>query len=193
MYHGQRLDAGLLRRAAADLTGRPQRVPDVATPLIQDREALRLFLRLVALEGGAAVSRLAQDARLQDALEHLILRHGAERLAARPARADPIAVRRARHYLDEHAAQSVALADLARVAGLSASHLCRIFSAAVGMPPHAYQTQVRVVRAKALLIAGELPLAQVAAAVGFANQSHLTRHFTRFVGVTPGRYRRDSR
>ena len=194
VYHGLRLDADLIQRAATDLAGRPQRVPDVATPLVQDRDARRLFLRLVAaLEEGVAASRLEQESRLQDALEHLILRHGAERLVGRPAGADPRAVRRARHYLEEHAEQGVALAELARVAGLSASHLSRAFSAAVGMPPHAYQTQVRVVRAKVLLVAGRLSLAQVAAEVGFANQSHLTYHFARLVGVTPGRYLRDSR
>jgi len=194
VYHGLRLDADVLQRAATDLAGRPQRVPDVAIPLVQDRDARRLFLRLVAaLEEGAAASRLEQESRLRDALDHLILRYGAERLAARPAGPDPRAVRRARHYLDEHAAQGVTLAELARVAGLSVSHLCRAFSAAVGMPPHAYQTQVRVARAKALLVAGRLPVAQIAAEVGFANQSHLTYHFARLVGVTPGRYLCDSR
>ena len=53
VYHGLRLDANLIQRAATDLAGRPQRVPDVATPLVQDRDARRLFLRLVAaLEEG---------------------------------------------------------------------------------------------------------------------------------------------
>ena len=48
-------------------------------------------------------------------------------------------------------------------------------------------------RAKALLVAGHLPLTQIATEVGFANQSHLTRHFARLVGATPGQYVRDSR
>jgi len=75
VYHGLRLDANLIQRAATDLAGRPQRVPDVATPLVQDRDARRLFLRLVAaLEEGAAASRLEQESRLQDALEHLFRR-----------------------------------------------------------------------------------------------------------------------
>ena len=194
VFHGVRLDADLLQRAATDLAGRPRRTPDVATPLVHDRDARRLLLRLVsALEEGSAASRLAQESRLQDVVAQLVLRHGAERLAPRSVGAERGAVRRARQYLEEHAARAVTLAELAGVADLSAFHLCRAFGAALGMPPHAYQTQVRVARAKALLVAGRLPLAQVAAEVGFASQSHFTRHFARLVGVTPGRYLRDSR
>ena len=76
---------------------------------------------------------------------------------------------------------------LARFAGLSAFHLCRVFGETVGMTPHAYQTQVRVRHAKSLLQAG-LPIALVAAEAGFYDQAHLTRHFKRIVGLTPGRY-----
>ncbi len=72
-------------------------------------------------------------------------------------------------------------------AGLSPYHLCRVFGAAVGMPPHACQTQVRVRHAKSMLRAG-LPISRVAGAAGFYDQAHLTRHFKRIVGVTPGRY-----
>ena len=56
------------------------------------------------------------------------------------------------------------------------------------MPPHAYQTHRRVERARALLAAGET-LSATAWLTGFADQSHLTRHFRRAVGVTPGAYR----
>ncbi len=83
------------------------------------------------------------------------------------------------------------LQALARFAGLSAFHLCRVFREAVGMAPHAYQTQVRVRRAKALLRAG-LPITQAAVEAGFYDQAHLTRHFKRIVGLTPGRYVADA-
>jgi AraC-like DNA-binding protein len=65
--------------------------------------------------------------------------------------------------------------------------LHRVFTAETGMAPHAYHTQVRINRAKELL-RKRLPLAEVAARAGFADQSHLHRHFTRRVGITPGRY-----
>ena len=79
------------------------------------------------------------------------------------------------------------LAELAAVAGLSRFELARTFRAQVGLPPHAFQLDLRVRRARALLAGGEPPAA-VAAACGFADQSHLHRVFKRAVGVTPGRY-----
>jgi AraC-like DNA-binding protein len=85
----------------------------------------------------------------------------------------------------------VTLQALSRSAGLSAFHLCRVFREAVGMTPHAYQTQVRVRHAKSLLRAG-LPITLVAAEAGFYDQAHLTRHFKRIVGLTPGRYAKDA-
>jgi len=83
----------------------------------------------------------------------------------------------------------VTLEALARHAGISAFHLCRVFRQTVGMTPHAYQTQVRVRHARSLLRAG-LPITTVAAQTGFYDQAHLTRHFKRIVGLTPGRYLR---
>lgn len=194
MYHGLRLDADLLRRVATALTGRPRRDPDFATPFVQDREAQHLFLRLVAaLADRSAASPLAQESWLHDALGRLVLRHGAEKLVPSPVGTEHGAIQRVRQYLEEYAERTITLAELGDVAELSTFYLCRTFGAAVGMPPHAYQTQVRVVRAKALLVAGRLSLAQIAAEVGFASQSHFTRHFARLVGVTPGQYVRDRR
>jgi AraC-like DNA-binding protein len=99
------------------------------------------------------------------------------------------AVARARAHLEERWDDSVRLRELADVAGLSPSRLNRRFSAEVGVPPHRYQLDLRVDRAKQLLAGGE-SIAATAAAVGFADQAHLTRHFRRRVGFTPGRYRR---
>ena len=86
---------------------------------------------------------------------------------------------------------AVPLGTLATYAGLSAFHLCRVFGEAVGMTPHAYQTQVRVRYAKSLLSAG-LPIGLAAVEAGFYDQAHLTRHFKRIVGLTPGRYVKDT-
>jgi len=102
------------------------------------------------------------------------------------------AVRAAREYLDAHPTQEVSLLDLAAVGGLSASRLAHAFSVEVGLPPHAYQLQRRVLLAKALLATGTAP-AQVAARCGFADQAHLTRRFKALVGTTPGRYARRRR
>lgn len=69
------------------------------------------------------------------------------------------------------------------------AHLVRAFSGAYGIAPHQYLMSRRVDRARRLLLEGRPP-GEVASATGFYDQSHLTRHFKKLVGVTPGRYAR---
>jgi AraC-like DNA-binding protein len=111
--------------------------------------------------------------------------------AARPRRerAEHAAVRRARAHLQDRWDQPVSLVELAGVAGLSRFELIRRFGAQNGLTPHAYQRDLRVDRARALLRDG-VPAAAVAATCGFADQPHLSRVFKRLVGVTPGAYAR---
>ena len=99
------------------------------------------------------------------------------------------AVQRARDYLRAHSADAVTLGDLAEVSGLSMYRLARTFKAETGLAPHAYQVQLRVLRAKRLLAAGH-DIAETAAQCGFFDQAHLTSQFKRHVGVTPGVYAR---
>lgn len=97
-------------------------------------------------------------------------------------------VRRALSLIRERLDETLSLDELAAHARLDKFHLCRAFRAQVGMPPHAYQTQLRVLRAKELL-AGGVKAKDIAARVGFYDQAQLTRHFRRIVGVTPARFR----
>ena len=78
---------------------------------------------------------------------------------------------------------------MAAVAGLSPYHFIRVFGRHTGLPPYAYLIQVRIRRARVLLEEGQT-VAAAACAVGFADQSHLTRHFKRLTGIAPGKYRR---
>ena len=66
----------------------------------------------------------------------------------------------------------------------------RVFHDEVGLPPHAYLTQVRVNRARRLLSQG-WPITEVAFEVGFVDQSHLNKRFKRITGMTPGQYRKN--
>jgi AraC-like DNA-binding protein len=102
-------------------------------------------------------------------------------------RPEHAAVRRARAHLRERWNEPVALAELSAVAGLSRFELIRRFRQQTGLTPHAFQTNVRIANARAMLRAGGSP-ARVAADCGFADQSHLTRTFKRTVGVPPGRF-----
>ena len=98
------------------------------------------------------------------------------------------AVRRIKAYLQANYARPVTIDALARLTQLNRAYLIRAFTKTVGLPPYAYLTQVRVEKAKHLLAAG-LPPVQTALEVGFADQSHLNRHFKKLTGTTPRLYR----
>ncbi len=91
-------------------------------------------------------------------------------------------------YIHAHLDQNIALAELAAVANLSEFHFARLFRQTTGLPPHQFVIHQRVERAKRLIAAGRLSLAQIAIDVGFSDQSQLNRHFKRLVGVTPKRF-----
>jgi len=90
-------------------------------------------------------------------------------------------------YLKEHLEENVSLEFLAQMVNLSPYYLNRVFRQEVGVPPHKYQIQVRIDRARALLQQG-LPVKQIAEQLGFADASHFTRHFKQLVQVTPKQY-----
>ncbi|WP_454816505.1 helix-turn-helix domain-containing protein [Labrys neptuniae] len=96
-------------------------------------------------------------------------------------------VDRVRDYLEAHALQAVRSEELEEIAGLDRYALSRHFRAAFATSPHRFLLMRRLGQARALIAAGET-LAEVAAATGFADQSHLTRHFKKAYGVTPGRW-----
>ncbi|NEE48998.1 helix-turn-helix transcriptional regulator, partial [Streptomyces sp. SID8455] len=94
-----------------------------------------------------------------------------------------------RDLLDERLGEGLTLAEAARLVHAHPTHLVRAFSAAYAIAPHQYVTSRRIDRARRLLLDG-VPPGEAATAVGFHDQSHLTRHFKRIAGTTPGRYAR---
>jgi AraC family transcriptional regulator len=94
-------------------------------------------------------------------------------------------------YIQANYAREIKLEDVAAAVHLSPFHLARLFKQVSGLSPHQYLVQVRVNAARSLLSAGsgQRSLAEVAAAVGFADQSHLTRQFKRHFGLTPSQLR----
>ena len=93
--------------------------------------------------------------------------------------------RRLDEYIQANLAHNLSLADLARVAGLSTSHLTKLFKQSKGISLYQYVIRCRIERAKQLLKHKKIAIAEVATQVGFTDQSHLTYHFKRHVGVTP--------
>ena len=93
-------------------------------------------------------------------------------------------------YIHEHLDAELSLDHLAAVVRMSPYHFARLFKSSTGLPPHQYVITRRIERAQELLRDRDpLPLADIAAEVGFSSQSHFTRHFKRLVGVTPRRFR----
>jgi len=92
-------------------------------------------------------------------------------------------------FVHAHFAQDIPLTSLAAVAGLSPYHFARLFKQSTGLAPHQYLIQVRVERAKGLLLHSCESITGIALQVGFCDQSHFATHFKRTYGVTPRAFR----
>ncbi|MEV1025327.1 AraC family transcriptional regulator [Streptomyces sp. NPDC050264] len=156
--------------------------------IVMDPRAAQLIQEVHrAAEQGDA---LAADSLLRVVLARLLRDHGTA-LAQRPRwSAGARAAARAREVLQEGMTDPPSLEALAADLGTSSFALLRAFRDAYGMPPHAWLTNERVRVARRLLEKGTAP-ADAAVAVGFTDQPHLNRHFTRIVGVPPGAYQRE--
>ncbi|MEO3975491.1 AraC family ligand binding domain-containing protein [Streptomyces sp. CAU 1734] len=175
--------------AIADEVSTLRGTPVFGETIVEDPQAAELIKGVHrAAEAGNA---LAADSLLRVAVARLLGRHGS-RLPPRGARPDSGSrtAALARAVLEERMADPPSLERLAGELGTSPFALLRAFRRAYGMPPHTWLTDARVRRARRLLDSGGTP-AEAAVAVGFTDQPHLNRHFTRIVGVPPGAYRRE--
>jgi AraC family transcriptional regulator len=102
----------------------------------------------------------------------------------------PIQERRVISRLLDDVARDTSLDELAALCGMSRSHFIRAFRQMSGMPPHRWLTMQRVKRAKGLLRGTKMPITEIALTCGFADQSHLTRVFSKLFGISPGAWRR---
>ena len=123
---------------------------------------------------------------------HVAQTYGGMRPLSRPMLGGlaPWQVRRAEEMFCAKLDGSVSLKEVARECGLSVSYFSRAFRRSVGLPPHSWLLQHRIEVAKEKLRDRQLSVSQVALACGFADQSHLTRVFSRMVGVSPAAWRR---
>lgn len=141
--------------------------PEAASTLFVDHLTLALKAHVLHAYGGAA---------------------GA--VSAEPRGLAPWQERRAKAFLLAHLAGDVSLAEVARECALSRSHFSKAFKQSTGQTPHAWLVAQRVAAARRLLGQADLPIAEIAAACGFSDQSHLTRVFSAQVGTSPARWRR---
>jgi AraC-like DNA-binding protein len=105
----------------------------------------------------------------------------------------PRVLRRVQEYVDSHLGEQLELEQLARTAGLSLHHFARAFKTSLGVPPHQFVLQRRLSLARDLLTSTDRPIADIAIAAGFSDQSHLARTFRKSFAVSPTAFRRSQR
>jgi AraC family transcriptional regulator len=192
------LEPELVARVAAEAFGLDPAC--VALPPLDGLDLPQLRAAMLAvndeLTAIAAGGRVAAESLANVLAVHLIRNASAPRPPARRTYgALPSGKLRAvLEHIEEHLDAGLTLEQMAEVAHLSAYHFARQFKATNGVPPHQYVLARRVERAKQLLQQdGDLSLAEIAAGVGFSDQSQFSHHFKRLVGVTPGQFRRSAR
>ncbi len=140
------------------------------------------------LQTGGLLGALYLESLFRTLTIHLLREHAVFAKTPTPSngKLPPEALHCVRDYVHAHLREEITLEALAALVHLSPYHFAHTFKAATGLPPYQYVLQCRVERAKTLLISGKHTISAVAHAVGFASQSHLTRHVKKQLGVTPG-------
>lgn len=163
-------------------------------PLI---ERIILDLREELLDPGAGgetyVDYLARAAAARLIKAHSV--HGRERARPIPASLTGDGRRKvaeATDYVHAHLHRSIRLEELAAAVGLTVPQLTVLFKRTLRQPPHRFVTNLRVTRAREMLVTTSLPITEIALACGFSHQEHMTRIFKRETGLTPAVYRRDA-
>lgn len=185
-YRALHIRPQALDRIGFEIAGRKLESTYFSQPVVKDPAVFRSLLNLhLKLEQNA--SPLEHESELISAIGLLLTRRTKIHPTFKSPGTEPRRLKLVRDYLKSHYAENVSLSQLAAVANLSPFHLLRVFRERVGVPPHEYQTQLRIVHARRLIHRGH-SISQAAHESGFFDQSHLSRNFKRIVGITPGRY-----
>ncbi|WP_175753345.1 AraC family transcriptional regulator [Burkholderia ambifaria] len=145
-----------------------------------------------SLDGAGALNALFVEQMGLAIGTHLACRYGNARARdlERKGTLSPVKVALAKELLMEKADLGVSIEEVANECDLSRGYFIRAFSRATGRTPHQWLLEQRVVRARQLIETTDMTLAEIAAACGFSDQSHLNRLFARIVGHPPGAWRR---
>ncbi|HKV39774.1 MAG TPA: AraC family transcriptional regulator [Blastocatellia bacterium] len=149
------------------------------------------------IAGELGINRLGRDAMLdtmaRQLVVHLLRTHLTVRKTAsiELSRAGPVdrRLRRAIEFMHDNYSRDLALEEIAGSAYLSEYHFARLFKQITGVTPHFYLANLRIERARKLLLETALPISEIAAMVGYQSQSHFTRIFKSVTGATPRVFR----
>ncbi|WP_374147652.1 helix-turn-helix domain-containing protein [Sphingomonas sp. 28-63-12] len=160
----------------------------------QDRLAQLIAMVETEIRSPGFAADLMLDG-LMRAIGTIMVRHDTVPSGHSPGRIrlSPARLARVIDFVEARLDQEISLADMAQVAGLSPFHFSRVFKLATGETPYHFLGSRRLNRARALLLGGPMPLAELALHCGFASQSHFTAAFTKAMGMPPGRFRKHRR
>ncbi|WP_419903378.1 AraC family transcriptional regulator [Kiloniella sp.] len=189
---GSGTDQGLLYRmlylepsvVRAALDDKFKGLPFVKAPIIEDPALQRAMIEMLGRMDDEINDLAANDAL--SSIAQALVRHS-DGLAKRSDKTCMKAAYLARDFLYENAFRTVKSEELEDITNLNRYALSRHFRASFGTSPHRFLLMRRLEFARAM-IEQQQPLADVAFAVGFSDQSHLTRHFKQAFGVTPGKW-----
>jgi AraC family transcriptional regulator len=163
--------------------------------LVEQRRSTDPTLRYIAMalraaiQTGDALDRMYGEALSTALAVHLLREYGAAVL--RPKRQYGRLPReklvRAVEYIQDQLNADLTVSGIAQAVYLTPYHFTRLFKESTGQSPYQYVVEARVRKAKELLTTGKFTISEVAHHVGFADQSHLTRHFKRVFGLPPKR------
>jgi AraC-like DNA-binding protein len=163
-------------------------VPYFAAPHVVDPVLAAAFGRLTRALLDAPGEPLRAEVLLREFFGTLLARHGEDARVAAPRQVELARLLRVKDYMRANFERALTVTELAGVAGLSRAHFTRAFTKAFHTPPHVLLNAVRIRHAQGLMRAG-VPLAQVAMACGYADQSHFARRFKGSTGVAPAQWR----
>ncbi len=180
------INPSLFRQVSGSAQSQQRCTPRFDQPIIDDIQCAHALRTLhSSLESGG--SDIERQSDFFDVMALFVERHAQQNPVTQSLKPDLEIVSRVRQYLHANYTHNVTLQSLTTLSGLSSYHLVRVFRATVGLTPHAYLEQIRINQAKKLL-QSRTPITEVAFLTGFTDQSHLTKHFKRMTGVTPGKY-----
>ncbi|MBX7174331.1 MAG: AraC family transcriptional regulator [Pyrinomonadaceae bacterium] len=179
-------DPKVLNRALAESSEGRQKETFFKEPVVNDPLLAGKLLQLHrTLENSN--SFLEKEILILETFAQLTSRQGEKTIEPKEVLPEPKVVSRVKSYIEENYLDNITLAEISAFAYMSQFHLIRVFKKHTGLSPYAYLEQIRINRAKELLLKGE-SIIQTAYELGFTDQSHFTKTFKRFTGTTPGLY-----